>query len=79
MSRELHCFTLGRSRCVGRRGASRYKEQDGINFSKSYGFLTMFAHFKEFDKQTISKGTRDQVGGAACAPHVTCEWMMCVG
>jgi hypothetical protein len=41
--------------------ACRYKEQDGTNANVSHGFKTMFAHFKEFDKKTISKATRDEV------------------
>jgi hypothetical protein len=41
--------------------ACRYKEQDGTNANVSHGFKTMFAHFKEFDKKTILKKTRDEV------------------
>eukprot|EP01051_Picozoa_sp_SAG22_P005878 SAG22_NODE_363_length_11694_cov_40.815783_17_plen_123_part_00 len=36
-----------------------YKEQDGISYTKSYGFKTMFAYFKEFDAAEISRSARD--------------------
>ena len=41
-------------------GKIGYKEQDGISFTKSYGFQTMFAYFKEHDAAEISQSSRDK-------------------
>ena len=37
-----------------------YKEQDGMSFTVSYGYQTMFAYFEEHEKGELTQGSRDR-------------------
>ena len=37
-----------------------YKEQDGMSFTATYGYQTMFAYYQEHEKGEITQASRDQ-------------------
>ena len=41
------------------KGRIGYKEHDGISFTASYGFKTVFAHYKEFEAGNIGRDRKD--------------------
>ena len=44
---------------VVRDGRIGYEREDGVSFTATYGYKTMFAHFKEHEARRVSRGARD--------------------
>lgn len=41
-------------------GKIGYKDQDTINCKKRYGFKTVFAYYRQFEKKTVSEETLNE-------------------